>query len=186
METKEHIRKITIQKRKELSIEERFEKSDSIAERLFNTAQWNNAEIILAYADFNFEVMTDKIIMTAILQKKKVFLPKVDGDKMSFYRIYSLEELSVGNFGIREPLDLEMEKLDALTNEKILMIVPGVAFDTKGNRIGYGKGYYDKFLSEFPIKDTIAIAFSCQIYDEIPYNKEDKTIAKIICESQEY
>lgn len=182
MEKKELIRKEAIKNRKELSLQKRLLYSDAISDKLFLTDQWKKSDCILCYADFNNEVATDKIILQSILSGKKVFLPKVHGTEMDFYRIYSIEELERGYFGIREPVDLESEQFIFTKDEKVLMVVPGAAFDKKCNRIGYGKGFYDKYLDKYPVKDTIGIAFSCQIYDEIPYNENDKKVTRVICE----
>ena len=184
METKEHIRKEAIQKRKTLSLSDRMEKSDIILKYLMKTKEWNNAKNLLIYADFYNEVMTDKIILQAILQGKKVYLPKVNKKEIDFFRIYSLDDLRPGFYGIREPIDFEEEKIiPDQTEESILVIVPGTAFDKKGNRIGYGKGFYDRYLKKYQLTNTIGIAFSCQIYDEIPTDNFDWPIKQLITEA---
>ena len=185
MKSKEEIRKEVIKRRKEISTENRFQYSDRIAKSLFMQKEWINSKIIMAYADFNAEVATDHIILEALLCNKKVYMPKVSGDQMEFYHIYSLDELYPGNWGIREPIDLADEKFSSY-EENVLMIVPGTAFDKSGNRIGYGKGYYDRFLDKNLSVYTIGIAFSCQVYDEIPYNEKDKKVNCLITENEVY
>ena len=89
---------------------------------------------------------------------------------MKFYQITSYDDLEAGYFGILEPKE---ECKEVNVSENSIVIMPGVAFDRKGNRIGYGKGYYDKYFSRYPEVYKIAIAFSMQIVDEIPADEFD-------------
>ncbi len=185
METKEHIRKLALEKRNSLSLNEKLYKSDKILEFLITTSYWKNAKYILAYADFKNEVMTDKLILTAILEGKEVYLPKIEDNEMSFYRIYSLEELISGYFGIREPIGLLSEKINPEDiDDPMLIIVPGTAFDIECNRIGYGKGFYDKYLKQYELNNTIGLAFECQIFDEVPHTKQDEALSYLITENR--
>ena len=183
METKEHIRELSIERRNQLTLSERIIKSDKILSLLIKTDNWKKAKCILAYADFKNEVMTDKIILRAVLECKKVYLPKIKGDEMVFYRIYSIEELIPGYFGIREPIGFEDEKMNPNGIKKeILVIVPGTSFDKQCNRIGYGKGYYDRYLKQCSLKNTIGLAYECQIFEKIPHNEEDVPLSFLITE----
>ena len=90
---------------------------------------------------------------------------------MKFYQIASYEELEIGCFDILEPKEHCAEIIDIPKNSVVIM--PGVAFDKKGNRIGYGRGYYDKYFTNYPKIYKIAITYSLQIVQEIPVNKYD-------------
>ena len=185
METKERIRKLSIKRRSQLTLSERIIKSDKILKLLIETDNWKKAKCILAYADFKNEVMTDKIIFKAILEGKTVYLPKINGDEMVFYRIYSVEELVPGYFGIREPIGLTDEKINPCDmKEEILVIVPGTAFDKECNRIGYGKGFYDRYLKLYCLINTIGLAFERQVFESIPHNEEDIPISLLITEDR--
>lgn len=137
---KELQRKEFIQKRKNVSSKEKWD--FKIKEQLLSNQKIMDAENILIYVSKEDEVDTLMIIVE-LLKCKKVYVPKVEDNIISFYRINSLEELKKGAFNILEPIG--NKKLDDYKNSVI--IVPGIAFDRKNNRIGYGKGYYDKFLS---------------------------------------
>ena len=105
-------------------------------------------------------------------------MPRVEGDVMHFYRICSLDELTEGYKGIREP-DGTTERYEEIkrreSGERVLMIMPGAAFDPLRNRIGYGKGFYDKYLADKEELQnySIGIGFSCQIVEEIPAMEND-------------
>ena len=121
--------------------------------------------------DAKNEVRTSGIIEDAWKNGKTVAVPKVHGEIMKFYQIDSYEQLEEGCFGIPEPKVGCLEVVDVPQNS--IVIMPGVAFDTQGNRIGYGKGYYDKYFSKYPKVYKIAIAFSLQIVPEILADRFD-------------
>jgi 5-formyltetrahydrofolate cyclo-ligase len=184
MESKQEIRKRIVLKRSTLSDKERQKKSDIICDKVINNALFLKAEIILCYADFNGEVATRGIIEKAFELGKRVAVPKVNGEDMEFYYIHSFEELEVGTFGILEPADIETNCVKVVTdnikngnmsedNKKVLVIMPCVAFDDKCNRIGYGKGYYDRYLSEHRAFRRIALAFDIQCVPSVPHDERD-------------
>ena len=153
------------------------DKSGAIAERLFRQKEYKRAEKVLLYFSIGSEVNTCRIIKGA-LKTKKVFLPFVDGDTMGYARISSLEELEPGPYGIMEPRDKSpsREGLD-------LVVVPGIAFDETGHRVGYGGGYYDKFLPHTKAF-TIGLAYEAQVVEDIPAEGHDCPVKKIVTEKR--
>ncbi len=139
------------------------------------------AENILCFLNYQSEVETKNIIKKAWEEGKRVYVPRIDEDIMNFYQITSFQDLIKGYKGILEPVgDHIFDMKDGL------VIMPGVAFDKCRNRIGYGKGFYDKFLCLHPSLKTIAIAFELQIVDEIPYDSLDIIPEILITEENIY
>lgn len=168
MESKKGIRKRVLDARNDITEKEWEEKSHCIYEKVVTHPFFLETDTIFCYVNFQKEVDTCRIIKEAWNLKKKVAVPKVEGDNMRFYYIQDFSELQSGYRGILEPLtDKEAEV------EEGLVIVPGVAFDKNRNRIGYGKGYYDKYLSQQSSLKTIAIAFDMQIVEKIPEEIND-------------
>lgn len=180
MQEKADIRRFVLEKRNRLTKEELVLKSHDICNRLIHLEEYKNAKVIYFYMDFKNEVMTKLMIENAFMMDKKVALPKIDGDEMNFYYTESLGELKKGYFGILEP-----DMKNPAEDKNALMIVPGVAFDESGFRLGFGKGYYDKFLSKHMEFTKMAVAFELQIVNAIPYEKHDITMDKILTETRE-
>ena len=127
---KEEIRRQMIDKRSKLSDELISKKSRKIKEKLFDMDIYKKAESIYIYMDFNFEVSTREIIVDALNNGKKVAIPKIINNKMEFYYISSIDDFVIGSYGIREPISNEIA-----TEQKPLIIMPGVAFDNSKHRI---------------------------------------------------
>lgn len=178
---KSALRKLKAKERDSLSQSEVQALSDMIIRKLMNTEAYRNAKTILTYVSFRSEVITDDLILTALNDGKKVGVPKVEGDKMTFYKITSLDMLEAGYFGVREPLVTE-EELDP---EGCLMIVPGLAFDYELDRIGYGKGFYDKYFTAYADKSftKCGIAFDCQMCEKIEADPFDQPLDMLITET---
>lgn len=183
---KSSIRVLSIERRKAISYEDRIGLSDRITNQVIALNEWKTADIILAYADYNHEVATDKLVLNAMLSGKKVYMPITKGSDMEFFQIHTLDEMRPGNYGIREPIGLESEQYHFKQSDQILMLVPGTAFDKEKNRMGYGKGYYDRYLERYPIQERIGLAFACQIFDTIPHEKTDIKMKKVVSESAIY
>lgn len=188
MNSKDMIRKEIISKRDSLTSQEISDKSKVIANKLISAYEYKNAENILIYASMRSEVITDGIIDDALKSGINVFCPKcIDKDNgvMVFYKIDSLDDLKECYYGIREPeYTSDSEVFDDTKDiDKTLVIVPGVAFDRCGNRIGYKGGYYDRFLSKYPLIKTIALAFELQMVDRIPADAHDIPVLQVITES---
>ena len=168
MDAKKDIRREVLARRDSLSKTERSEKSRAIINALVTLPQFECSETIYCYVDYRSEVETHDFIMCCFSKKKKVAVPKICGDDMRFFYINSLEELEYGYRGILEP-----KTSHPAHAEHALVIMPGAVFDQSRNRIGYGKGFYDKFLYRHPDYATIALAFSCQIIPVIPSKEHD-------------
>lgn len=170
---KKEIRKKYIEIRKQIKNKE--DKSKNIVNKIINHQKYKEAKVIACYCSLKDEVCFDELIFHAWINGKVVVVPKVDGVTMDFYEIKNMEELEIKSFGIREP------KHDLVFNKyKIdLFFVPGVTFDKKGNRMGYGKGYYDRYLSDLDVY-KIGICFSEQMNDNIPVDKFDIKMDEII------
>lgn len=183
METKEQIRKRVIQDRNQMLSEDVAKKSSMIAQKVLKTPEYEEAHNILLYADYRHEVMTREIFDDAVLRKKKVYFPKSNTDcTMDFYQVVSVKQLESGYKGIKEPVVDERYLYHHNRKEDTLIIVPGVAFDMNGYRVGYGKGFYDRFLQDKRQMTVMGLCFSSQIVEEIPHDQYDIHMDKIVTE----
>lgn len=185
METnKAIVRKEVLNRRKQLSEEERVKASMVLTERILGHQWYYLSEYVLGFVPYGSEIDTREILREALSKGKKVYLPKVMGEEMQFYRISSLNELEEGYKGILEPIgNTECYCYDEETVRRTLMLMPGVAFDDNRNRIGYGKGYYDKYLQDkegLQIR-SIAVGFSCQMVEQVPAGELDVRPYQVIC-----
>lgn len=167
--------------RNQLTAEQQSEYSSAIRESLFQTEVYRNCNRLFTFLSFQTEVETGHIIAKSMELGKKIYLPRVEGDLMEFYRVNSLEGLIPSKFGVLEPPASEQMKYISqnshpygLKNEN-LMLLPGLAFDLKGNRIGYGADYYDRYLADHVPLDfcKVALAYDFQVLDEIPTEEYD-------------
>ena len=188
--TKKEMRKKMLSLRDSLSEKERMEKSREIAKRLFTLEEFQKAEVVLSYQSFRSEVETTEMNQKIRESGKSLYLPKTYADRkeMAFYRVYSDADLIPGYQGILEPQEKEpfTEKLASLKPEKVLMLMPGAAFDDKGNRIGYGGGYYDRYLELHPQLHTLALAFDMQVLFEVPAEEQDIKPQLLVTETNIY
>lgn len=183
-ETKTEIRRRILKMRNALTAEERDRAAFRLRERILGHPWFSLSNIILCYADYGSEIGTRDLIRAALTAGKKVFLPKVEGEDMAFYRIRDLSELVQGYKGIPEPVgDTERYLAGSGQGEKTLLLMPGVAFDRHGNRIGYGKGFYDRFLADHIQLQgrTIAVGYQCQMLEEVPAEETDIRPCQVIC-----
>lgn len=180
LQTKKEIRKFIIGKRDGINDSIKKEWDINIFNKLVNSEIYKKARVIFAFVSFKSEVDTHQIINRALMDNKTVCVPKIRSkDKgIEIYRINSLLELREGYHGILEPLDncpaVESNDID-------LILMPGVAFDRQGGRVGYGMGYYDGFLIRMNKNvDKIALAYDFQVLDKVPMEERDIRINGII------
>ena len=181
MDSKKDIRKNVLNKRNQLTKTEWEDKSRIIYDKVIAHSFFLSSDTILCYVDYRNEVGTRDIIQTAWDMQKTVAVPKVEGDELSFYVIHTFDDLQEGFKGILEPKSTEL-----FNNDNMLVIMPGAAFDSKKNRIGYGKGFYDKFLMKCPEAKTIGLGFECQIVEEVPAEEHDLRPSVLITEEHIY
>lgn len=129
--------------------------------------------------DYNHEVVTEYLIKEAWKAGKEVAVPKVVGKDMVFYKLTDFARLEPGYFGIPEPVSGEI-----VNWSKALMIMPGVAFDRANHRVGYGGGFYDRYLEKHPQLERVAIAFSFQMLPEVPTEPTDICPQIIVTEEE--
>lgn len=189
LETKKAIRKQILERRNELTEAQRQQASRQIADTLYATVEYQKTDTLLTYVSYGSEVDTFDIIRKSLTQGKKVYCPRVLAPgQMEFYRIHSLTELKEGYQGIPEPVGEEVFSItEATCQDSLLMLMPLTVFDSRRNRLGYGGGFYDRYLSTAEGMLTIGLAFECQRRKEIlPTESHDICVKKIITENKIY
>lgn len=181
------LRSEMMKKRDLISKDDRLLKSMNIKDSLFGIDEFNKAKTVLLYASYNSEVSTYAIMDECKKQGKHVAFPKcvlADGvPGLEFYEVSKFSQLSDGYKGILEP-DTIKYNLKKVTKGFDVVVVPGVCFDKDGYRIGYGKGFYDRFLSRYPSACKIGIAFDEQICDCVPREKTDLPVDMIVTDKE--
>ena len=182
---KKEFRKKVIQDRKLLSLQLVDAYSLAIYNNIFKLQCIKNAKTIMAYLDFNNEVKTDRIINTLIEQDKKVLVPIsiLETRDLLLSEIKNIDnEVKIGTFGIREPKEDFIRLVDR--KEIDIVIVPAVAYDINGYRLGYGGGFYDRFIETLKTDViTIGIAFEMQLFNQVPKEVHDVQLNYIITEN---
>lgn len=185
---KKRFRREALAKRDSLTAEQRGNYSGRIIKKLIDLPCYVNADAILTYVSFRSEVDTFPLIERAFTDGKAVFAPKVLGKEMDFFRIYSLADLTAGYRGILEPSGRYSynEWGGDQLGQCILICMPGAAFDRARHRIGYGGGFYDRYLSGHLRRKvaTVALAYDCQVFEEIPWEAHDIRPEWIITEKE--
>ena len=170
-----------MRRRQAADLQELKENSRRILEKVCCEPRYQEAKILLAYVDAKREVETRELICQAWKDGKRVAVPRTfGGGVMHFYEIHSLEELEPGGYGILEP----KKDCPLCETEEGLMLMPGVAFDEKAHRVGYGGGYYDRYLEQHPGLVHIALAFEFQIFKEVPFQEHDILPELIVTEKR--
>lgn len=185
-ETKHEIRDNTAKALATLSESEVKEKTEKIENRLFGFANFLEANIVLLYINHTSEINSLEIIKKCVNYKKIVVLPAFDVTRhqMTLMKIDNADtDLTLGPRGILEP---DASQCNVVPIECIdIAIIPGVAFDEKGGRIGSGEGYYDRLIHKLPITTRkVALAFECQIIPQVQMESHDKYVDIIITEKR--
>lgn len=176
-------RKVAKELRESLTNEYRKECSISIEKQLRGTSMYHEAHAVFSYASFGSEVDTWEINRKILKDGKRLYLPKTYPKeiKMIFYPVTDLSELEAGYMGIYEPLEIGNHEIK---EGRILMIMPGLAFDRKKNRLGYGGGFYDRYLAQCPEFTTIMLAYAKQEMPQIITEDTDRKVMQIITENE--
>lgn len=164
--------------------------SQVICERLVTLPEYRRAGTVLWYVDARSEVRTRHYLATALTQDKAVVVPWCNAQgELELFRLAAMDELALGMWKILEPRpDLrELPEKQVAVDALDFVVVPGVAFDRRGGRMGHGKGYYDKLLEHArPDTPLVALAFECQLFDEIPTADHDVFMDAVVTESAVY
>ncbi|NLC50800.1 MAG: 5-formyltetrahydrofolate cyclo-ligase [Firmicutes bacterium] len=185
---KKELRKRIIARRNRLTEDEIAQKSRCIAERLYAIHAYRQARTVMFFLSFGTEVDTGPMVEESLARGKRVVVPKVVPAKRELILsrlLHYPDDLAPGLWGIPEPRPQALRPLPV--DELELVIVPGVAFDWQGGRLGYGGGYYDRFLarlqSHIPL---IAFAFEVQLVDSVPVEPWDRRVDQLITEKEIY
>lgn len=188
-ETKQAIRRRILERRSQVPLITLEEKSQVIMNKVLADQAYCFAEHIVVYVDYCNEVRTKGLIEESLKQGKKVYCPKVIGESMEFFQIFSLSDLQIGFKGIWEPKAMVENQFmidDKKPVEDYVMLMPGVAFTKEGKRLGYGKGFYDRFLAIHLHMRMIAVCLDCQMVDEIPTESTDIRPHRLYTETHQY
>ena len=165
---KSELRKQVLQEMKALSREQKQFIDQALTERLLQHPFYQEAKIIATYLSFPHEFQTQELIEQALKDGKKVLIPKTYPKGRMDFVVYDPQQLVKTSFGLLEPQG-DLEVVDA--SQIDLIHVPGLAFTTEGYRIGYGGGYYDRYLEHFS-GHTLSTVYPCQIRDFSPENHD--------------
>jgi 5-formyltetrahydrofolate cyclo-ligase len=181
---KRDLRHLIRAKRRRLPEMARLANSRSIWERVVDLPAYQRARVLLGYMAFDHEVLTDDLMQQAMASGKRVVLPMVlrDRQEMALYVIDDLRrDVAPGYRGILEP---QPRQTHAVAPETLdLALIPGVAFDARGGRLGFGSGFYDRLLGQLP-RDipTIGLAFDFQVIPRLPLEAHDMLLTAIVTE----
>lgn len=177
---KKELRKKYISERNNLSKDYRESSTNSIFSTLENYDFFKRSKKIFIFIGFDSEIQTEDFIKKWI-NKKQIFVPKIKNNKMNLIHIKSWTELEPGHFGILEPTssDYYEGKID-------LVITPSIVFDKNGYRLGYGKGYYDRYFAENEYKISVGLSYHKLLQENVPKEEHDKQVDIIITEEKTF
>lgn len=158
------------------------EKSREIVRRLTMLREIREAATLMVFVNFGSEVVTDGLIGWGWAEGKRIVVPhcRPEGRVLTPCLIAGFDELEAGSYGIREP---RADRLRVVPHGEIdAVLVPAVAFDRLGYRVGYGGGYYDRFLPLVPRAARIGAVFACQIVDSVPVDRYDVQVERVVTE----
>lgn len=172
--TKDQIRKEMKNLRLMLTAEEREQYDLAMLKAFLSLREYITCDSLFAYVSFGTEPDTHQLINEAFKAGKKVLVPRVEGPGMDFYRISSFEGFEVSSFGIPEPQPAKVDRYEGMGSRQ-LMLMPGLAFDEHGGRIGFGAGYFDKYLVNYSREHffKVALAYDFQVFDELETESHD-------------
>ena len=173
---KKALRKEIRERKRAMTEEEIVSRSEKLGELFTATEAYRNAKSVYGYLPYNQEVRTVPILQKALTDGKRVAVPKVYGDTMRFLWLEDLTQVEKSEMGIPEPIADQPVADDPTA----LVLMPGVAFTQKGERIGYGGGYYDRFLAAEPNHPTVALCYEFQMVEALPTEEFDIPVDTVL------
>lgn len=182
---KKELRKEILRKRQVMDTIEKEKADNKITDEFLKTDYYKKAEKIFIYVSYDSEINTKGIINRALSDNKKIYVPRTDfkTKNMDAVEIIALAELMENSYGILEP---SIEKKSINPNNLDLIVVPGVAFDRNGGRMGYGAGFYDRYFKKLSNKKIkkLVLAYDLQVVAEVPMEECDVPVDYIITEKE--
>ena len=173
---KQELRKAIRTRKRAMTEEEIERRSRSLCQKFLESDAYRACRTLYGYLPYNQEVRTLPILAQALADGKQVAVPKVYGDDMKFIVLTDLSQVSKGYAGIPEPI----ADAPVAEDETALVLMPGLAFDPQGHRIGYGGGFYDKFLSREPNHPTLALCYEFQMVEHLETEEFDIPVDTVI------
>ena len=173
---KKELRRTIRERKRAMTEEEIVNRSAKLGELFAQSDAYKNAKTIYGYLPYNQEVRTVPMLEQALKDGKKVAVPKVYGDEMKFLYLDDLSKVSKGYAGIPEPIADE----PVADDKTALVLMPGLAFDPAGHRIGYGGGFYDKFLAAEPNHPTLALCYEFQMLPALDTEEHDIPVDTVL------
>ena len=173
---KQELRRAIRERKRAMTEEEIVERSNALAEKFYNSPAYQAASTIYGYLPYNQEVRTVPMLQRALDEGKRVAVPKVYGEEMRFIYLEDLTQVSKGYAGIPEPI----ADAPVADDKKALVLMPGLAFDPQGHRIGYGGGFYDRFLAQEPHHPTLALCYEFQMQAHLDTEEFDIPVDTVL------
>ena len=173
---KQELRKKIREQKRAMSPEEIEIRSAALGELFFASEAYRNAKTVYGYLPYNQEVRTVPMLEQALKDGKRVAVPKCYGDEMRFIFMDDLSKVEKGYAGIPEPIADDPVADDTTA----LVLMPGLAFDPEGNRMGYGGGFYDKFLAAEPNHPTLALCYDFQMLEHLDTEAHDIPVDTVL------
>ena len=173
---KKELRRTIREHKRAMTEEEIVQRSEKLGKLFVQSEAYKNAKTIYGYLPYNQEVRTVPMLEQALRDGKRVAVPKVYGDEMKFLYLDDLSQVEKGYAGIPEPIADE----PVADDDTALVLMPGLAFDPAGHRIGYGGGFYDKFLAAEPNHPTLALCYEFQMLPELDTEEHDIPVDTVL------
>ena len=173
---KKALRREIREKKRAMTEEEIVSRSEKLGALFAATEAYRNAKAVYGYLPYNQEVRTVPMLQKALEDGKRVAVPKVYGDTMKFLWLEDLSQVEKSEMGIPEPV----EDGPVADDKTALVLMPGVAFTQNGDRMGYGGGYYDRFLADEPDHPTVALCYEFQMVGSLPTEEFDIPVDTVL------
>ncbi len=173
---KKALRREIREKKRAMTEEEIVFRSEKLGQLFVQSEAYRKAKTVYGYLPYNQEVRTVPMLEQALREGKRVAVPKIYGDTMKFLYLDDLSKVEKNDMGIPEPIaDIPMAE-----DKNALVLMPGLAFTKQGDRMGYGGGFYDRFLAEEPDHPTLALCYDFQMVDSLPTEEFDIPVDTVL------
>ena len=173
---KKVLRREIREKKRAMTEEEIVDRSEKLGQLFVQSEAYRKAKTVYGYLPYNQEVRTVPMLAQALRDGKRVAVPKIYGDTMKFLYLDDLSKVEKNDMGIPEPI----ADTPVAEDKTALVLMPGLAFTKQGDRMGYGGGFYDRFLAEEPDHPTLALCYEFQMVDSLPTEEFDIPVDTVL------